>query len=333
MSDIQNVYRSQLSNFITLICSSILLAFIINIMSNIFSDFIPHGTELYVFIIIITVSLLFITIYYGFATPIAIHKTITIPLIFKIENNKLKIIAIEGYRIQKDFEYQLSEYFKIYTNSEKHIISLFSKQLPYGYDNELVRFLNDLAQYAIWDILYYFHSSNQKVLRKKGLYKIDYEDYPEELRDNFLLKFHHDEREKWAEIHRHKGESVYEEYYVFKFISKSDIIVEDKLKKHFEIKSEFGSISLNHSRYSLPVSYYSIKNLTPIKLDFLHRENKNTHSFCIYLNLTVNFNRLANLRPKYEDYIEWINDFIIHLDSYDWEKFLEFIINEKILQL
>ena len=296
-------------------------------MSEILYDIIPIEI-----ISIIAMLSLFMTLYYGFDTPLAIHKSIKIPLIFKIENNKLKVISIIGYRVLKDFEYQLSEYFKIHKNSENHIISLFYKQSAWS-DNELYRFLDDLEQYAVWNILFYFHHGNQKTLRKKGLCIIDYDDYPEELRDNFLLKFHHDEREKWADIHRKIGDKVSEDYYAFKFIDKSNLIVKDKGKKHLEIKSKFGSIILNHNIYSLTVAYFSIKNLTPIKLDFHQRENKNTYAYCIHLNLTVNFTRHAALNSKYEDYIEWINDFIIHLDSFDWEKFLEFKVNEKILQL
>ncbi len=94
LADIQNVYRSQRSNFTLLILSSILFAFIINIMSEILYDIIPIEI-----ISIIAMLSLFMTLYYGFDTPLAIHKSIKIPLIFKIENNKLKVISIIGYRV------------------------------------------------------------------------------------------------------------------------------------------------------------------------------------------------------------------------------------------
>lgn len=218
MSDIQNIYRSQRSNLITLILSSILLSLLINLISNIFSQYISYDFNISIIITILTVVLLIILLFFGFDIPLTIYRTIKIPLIFKIENEKLKIIAIEGYRILKDLEYKLSQYFEEFKDSEKHIASLFTKYSSWD-DDELSHFINDLMQYIVWDIFLYFHHSNQKVLRKENLYHIDYDAYPDELKDNFLLSFHHDEREKWAEIHRKRGDKVSEDYYKLKFIS------------------------------------------------------------------------------------------------------------------
>lgn len=88
---------------------------------------------------------------------------------------------------------------------------------------------------------------------------------------------------------------------------------------------------INMSHQSLPVDFYSIKNLTSIKLDFLPR-NKSTFAYLIHIDISVRFSKFSSFYSRYEDYIEWINDFIIHLDSFDWNKYLEYQIRDKILR-
>jgi len=333
LSNIQNSYRSQRSNFIILIFSSILLAFLINVISNFISEFMPNSSIVYLAIILITTLFFFITIYYGFDIPISIYKTINIPLIFKIENKNLKVVAIPGYTILNDIEYELDEYFKKNKKAEHQIVSLFTEESPWAWDTELGQFLSDLGQFAIWDIFHHFHHSNQKTLRKKSLYEVDYVDYPNNLKNNFLLKFNHDSRKEWAREERNKGVEVSENYYTFKFIEKTSLIIEEDTKNILKIKSNFGRIEFSHNRFSLPVEYQSIQNLTPIKLDFYNSVGGNTFDFNIDLNISVSFTRFANLRSGYEDYIEWLNDFISEFESYDWEKFIDSVIIEKILKL
>ena len=183
----------------------------------------------------------------------------------------------------------------------------------------------------IWQIIHYFHFSNQKTLRYANLYVTDYDNYPEQLRNNFLIKNLHDEREKWADNLRKQGHKVAEDYYQFKFLEKEafKLSESDWAMGQYIFTSKYGNLEIRYQIYSLLAQDSIISNLLNEKVDFRSRD---IHAYNIDIKLVVIFSKLSSLYMHFDRYIEWLNDFIEHFLEFDWNRYLENKTTELILR-
>lgn len=351
MSNIE--FRSQRKTFFLLLISAILLAFLIDFLASLtFEQVRLYSWEQLLLLVVSVISITVVITPLILTEPrLSIIKDFNIPVVFKIIDDNIKVIDVDGYYVSLSNKLAVEDIFennlvlkKRFLKSIKSTKSRYSKG-DTASDEWNFFFIRNLAQYLIWETYEvtistdYFNRLQRYGEPETPTSDVPFQDYDKNLRDNlFISAFTRSERKPegdtsdTASASTEYGRWINPDFVTLKIPFGTKLVVgsPEEINPHLLFKGKFGELKIEYSIYSLGLDGEKISLFTKEELDFSPEGNENYTSWMINIEVSMKLSRFASFRKGLVDFLNWSDAVISQFEMLDWALFLKRIPHQKI---